>query len=168
MLKGTEKSPSFPVSTSHRYKWMSTYVKEYTHGRIITKKSKRGVWDLKLYAERMGTDEFCLFRERNLDLLFQREIMGLFWDGTWRWVLYGITTLHFNPASELGKRQYMSMRNTIPALKTLLYRTSASILKIVRACLDKKCNLVNISFYWSVISLLKCYIKLEEGTLVLE
>lgn len=80
MLKGTEKSPSSPVSTSHNYKGMSTYVKGYTRGKIITQKSRRGVWDLKLYAERKGTDELCLFRGRILDLLFQRGIMGLFWD----------------------------------------------------------------------------------------
>lgn len=61
---------------------MSIYAKEYTYGKIITEKSKREVWDLKLYAERKGTDELCLFREIILDLLFQRETMGLFWDGS--------------------------------------------------------------------------------------
>jgi len=45
-------------------------VKEYTPGNIVTIKSKRGVWDMKLYAERKGTVELCWFRERILDLLF--------------------------------------------------------------------------------------------------
>lgn len=60
---------------------MRTHVKEYTHVKLITKKSKRGVWDLKVYSVRKGTYELCLLREIILDLLFQREIMGLFWDG---------------------------------------------------------------------------------------
>lgn len=56
-------------------------MKEYTHGKLITKKSKRGVWDLKLYAIRKGTYELCLLRETIFGFAFPKEITSLFWDG---------------------------------------------------------------------------------------
>lgn len=81
--------------------------------------------------------------------------------------LYGIKMLHFNPASELGKRKCMSICTTIPPLKTFLSGISTSILKIGRACPDdEKGNLMNIGFY--VVSSLKCYLKSEAGTLASE